>query len=262
MRDDTASRPVGALVHALKILRHLAAEGTPRGVTGIARATGVNGSTCFNILRTLSAEGLVVFDPDAKTYRPGLGLVELAVGVLGASPADLIRPQMERFAQRYGALLCLWQITDTDRLVLIDRAFDRTVTRVEMPAGMRLPALIGAVGRVIAARRALPRPLLEAQYRTFRWQNPPGFEAYLAGVEDARATGYAIDNGQLYTGVDVIGAVIADARGLPRYGLSSVSLTGQLTGADQHAAGRDLADTCQRIERALFAAPPPTATAP
>ena len=97
MTEDTnLTRPVGALVHALRILRHLAAQGTAEGVTTIARATGVNGSTCYNILRTLVAEGVVIFDPATKTYRLGLGLVELAVGVLGANPGDLPIEQVTR----------------------------------------------------------------------------------------------------------------------------------------------------------------------
>ena len=33
-------RSVGAVVHALRILRHLAGNGAPQGVTAISRATG------------------------------------------------------------------------------------------------------------------------------------------------------------------------------------------------------------------------------
>ncbi|GAB4259279.1 MAG: IclR family transcriptional regulator [Pararhodobacter sp.] len=260
MNDEThLIRPVGALVHALRILRHLAARGQPEGVSAIARATGVNGSTCFNILRTLAAEGLVSFDAAEKTYRPGIGLVELAVGVLGANPADLIHPELERLARKHGTMMSLWQVTDADRIVLIDRAFDPEATRVEIPQGKRLPALIGGIGRMIAAHRDLPEDALRRAFDTLRWQSPPSFDAYLAGIREARRLGYAIDNGQVYTGVDVVGALVCDAAGTPRYGISSISLIGQTTPETQHVIGRDLRDSCLRLGRALFAAPARTA---
>ena len=256
MTEDTnLTRPVGALVHALRILRHLAAQGTAEGVTTIARATGVNGSTCYNILRTLVAEGVVIFDPATKTYRLGLGLVELAVGVLGANPGDLIRPELERMATQHGALMCLWHITQNDRIVLIDRAFNPEATRVDLPIGKRWPALIGAVGRVIAVHRSLSNDALKRRFDQFHWQNPPSFAEYLSGIEQARADGYAIDEGQLHIGIDVVASVITDADGRPRYGVSSVTLAGQTTAEIRHHIGRDLASTCQSISNALFSGP-------
>lgn len=256
MKDDAhQSRPVGALVHALRILRHLAAQGSAQGVTAIARSTGVNGSTCYNILRTLVSEGVVIFDPADKSYRLGLGLVELAVGVLGANPGDLIRPELERLALRHGALMCLWHITDNDRIVLIERAFDPQATRVDLPLGKRLPALIGAVGRVIAVHRKLPEATLKHQFDQFIWQRPPSFTAYCAGIESARRNGYAIDEGELYIGVDVVGAIIADRSGTPRYGVSSVTLAGQTNSQTRAVIGAELAASCQKIGRSLFSGP-------
>jgi DNA-binding IclR family transcriptional regulator len=201
----------------------------------------------------------VVFDPTDKTYRPGLGLVALAVGVMGANPADLIHPELERLAQTHGTMASLWHITDSDRIVLIDRAFDPEATRVEIPQGKRLPALIGGVGRMIAAHRNLPEAELRRAFETLRWQSPPSFAEYKAGITEARRLGYAIDNGQVYTGVDVVGALICDATGAPRYGMSSISLVGQTTPETQHAIGRDLTETCQRLGQTLFAMPPGTA---
>lgn len=257
MRDEAPpARPVGALVQALRVLRHLSALGQPAGVNAIARATGVNPSTCFNLLRTLAAEGLVSFDPAAKTYRPALGLVELAVGVLGTNPGDLIRPELERLAQDYGVLMCLWHITGDDRIVLIERAFDPAATRVDLPLGKRLPAYTGGVGRRLAALRGLDDDQLRQQFEALRWQRPPASLAeYRASVTEAGRLGYGLDLGQLYIGVDVVGAIITDARGVPRYGMSSVSLAGQMDEGARHSLGADLAATCRRIGAQLFALP-------
>ncbi len=247
-----AGRPVGALVQALRILRFLAAHGTPEGVSTIARATEVNGSTCFNILRTLSAEGLVRFDPSAKTYRLGFGVLELATGLMGTNPGELIRPELERLALTHGALICLWHVTDSDRIVLIERAFDPEAIRVDLPRGKRLPALIGAVGRVIAARRALDMADLRRRFAALRWQSPPRFEDYADSIAEAARLGYGIDRGQLYIGVDTVGAVVSDGGGAPRYGISSITLHRQKDEAQLAAAGRDMVEVCTRIGAALF----------
>ncbi|WP_168192311.1 IclR family transcriptional regulator [Pararhodobacter marinus] len=248
------SRPVGALVHALRILRHLSAMGRAEGVSAIARATGVNPSTCFNILRTLTAEGLVSFDAHDKTYQPAMGLVELAVGVLGTNPGDLIRPELERLAIEYKVLICLWHITAEDRIVLIERAFDPAVTRVDLPLGKRLPVYTGGVGRILAAHRKLTEAELRAQFVDLRWQcAPESADEYIDSVRDAAASGYGVDLGQLYIGVDVVGALVVDAQGVPRYGISSISLSGQMDSDRRRAVGEDLVETCARIGAQMFA---------
>jgi DNA-binding IclR family transcriptional regulator len=96
-------------------LRHLGGLSAGVGVTAIGRATRVNTSTCFNILRTLVQEGLVVFEPKGKTYRLGVGVIEIAAALLGKNQVDLIRPELQRLALNYDALLCLWHVTDSER---------------------------------------------------------------------------------------------------------------------------------------------------
>ena len=75
MVDDGGQKFVPAVQNAVSIMRLLAAQGSPMGATQIARETGLNVSSAFNILRTLSHEGLLSFNPEAKTYRIGMGLM-------------------------------------------------------------------------------------------------------------------------------------------------------------------------------------------
>jgi hypothetical protein len=81
-----------AVSQAARILRCLSTAPAPLGVSAVARELGLSPSSCFNILRTLVAEGLLAFDPVAKTYSLGLGLVEIASSALGMGYLDLIRP--------------------------------------------------------------------------------------------------------------------------------------------------------------------------
>jgi len=250
--QDLSPKIVGAVANAVSILRSLAQMSEPAGVAVIARDTGVSVSTCFNILRTLSAERLVDFDAEAKTYRIGLGVLELSLPLLGANQADLIRPELARLSGEHKSLLCLWQVTEGERIVLVDRISTAKTVRVDMSDGSRLPTFVGAVGRCYAALRNLPRAELRKRFDALQWQAPPSFEDYVADVERARRDGYAFDLGQLFKGLEIAAAVVTDAEGRPRLGISGISIAGQLSREDIERLGVDLRDCADWISEALF----------
>jgi DNA-binding IclR family transcriptional regulator len=243
---------VGAVVHALRILRCLAASTAPVGVAVVARDTGISPSTCFNILRTLSRAGFATFRTDDKTYTLGIGVAELATGLVGISHAELLRPELERLALNYEMLVVLWRVTDDHHLVLLDRAFSETAVRVEMRVGLRLPDLVGAVGRCVAAALDVPPAELRRRFAMLRWQDPPAFDAYRADVERAMATGWALDDGNLYRGLQTVAAIIRDRDGRPRFGVSGITITGQHTRELLARMGKDLDGVAKFASAALF----------
>src|SRR3546814_20541512 len=104
MAVSDKQRDVGAVVHAMRILRHLAGTPSPQGVAAVARGTGISPSTCFGILRTMARAGFVSFREADKNYRLGLAVAELADGMIGSSHLDLIRPEVARLALNHGPL--------------------------------------------------------------------------------------------------------------------------------------------------------------
>ncbi len=243
---------VGAVVHALRILRCLSATTAPIGVAVVARDTGISPSTCFNILRTLSRAGFATFRTNDKTYTLGIGVAELATGLVGISHAELLRPELERLALNYEMLVVLWRVTDDNHLVLLDRAFSETAVRVEMRVGLRLPALVGAVGRCVAAAFDLPEPELRRRFAMLRWQDPPTFEAYLADVNSAKQTGWALDDGNLYRGLQTVAAIVSDRAGQPRFGVSGITIAGQHTNDLLERLGKDLHGVAKFAGASLF----------
>lgn len=255
MTDPTPQdigRKVGAVVYALRIMRYLAGQGIPSGATTIARSTDINISTCFNILRTLVAENLVVIDPGTKTYRLGLGVLELALGLLGTNHSDLIRPELDRLAQANNALICLWLVSDNNRIVLLDRRFASRSVRVDLPVGKRLPLFAGAVGRIIAPTLELTANEWRTQFDRVEWQETVSVDQYRREIQEAKRLGYGRDNGQLFVGVDSIASVVTNDLGQPRYGISAITLAGQISEESMRILGIDLRDTGDRIGSALF----------
>lgn len=258
-RESSGQRDVGAVVHAIGILRYLSAAPAPLGVAAIARGAGVSVSTCFNILRTLSRARFVSFDEKDKTYAMGLAIAELAAGFLGMSHAELIRPEMRQLALKYEMMIVLWRVTEDGHIVLVDRAYSPTAVRVEMPVGIRLPMLVGAVGRCIAAALGLGRTELRRRFAALRWQSPPSFEAYWADVQAAREAGWSMDSGHLYKGLVTIAALVCDGNGTPRFGLSGIAIAAQHEQAVFSHLGAELRDLAALTSRALFRGAVPSA---
>lgn len=248
----TGSKFVGAVENAVTVLRYLTHASGPVGVAPIARETGLNVSTTFNILRTLTKERLVAFETTSKTYSIALGMLEFSVPLLGTNQIDLIHPELERLSAEHNSLIGLWKVTPNDRIVLVDRVVGINVVRVDMSIGSRLPAFIGAVGRCIAATRNLSVKELETRFRRLRWQAPPRFEDYTADVAAADKRGYAFDYGQLFKGVDIVAAVIRDHNGEARLGISGIVIAGQLSRPALAALGQEICKTAEHISANLY----------
>jgi len=250
------AKEVGAVVAATRILRFLVSLRRPAGVTEVARTLGLNPSTAFNILRTLAGEGLVTFDPLAKTYAPGLGLAELAVSALdGIHAVRVVRPHLEALADRFGVTMTLWLRTGSNRVVLVDRAEGKAMVRIHMNIGQRLPLLIGALGRCMAAHAGLPEAELARQYAALRSDALPPFKTFLRQVEQARRDGYAVDANNFVSGITTVSSAVLDSGGRPVMALSAVDLSARLDRAAARRLGVALAEAAAEVGRALGARP-------
>lgn len=247
---------VPAVVQAVEVLRCLAAADRGMSVTAMARATGISQSSCFNLLRTLTSQHLVNFDDDSKLYTLGLGVVELASRLLSHSQQEMIWPELERISRAYGALLALWQIGDDERMVLIDRIYSDAPLRIEIRIGQRVPSFAGAVGRCVAAASRVPPDQLRVRFKKLIWQSPITFEEYAKQVERAAQDGFAVDDGQYFKGVSVVGTAIVDAEGQPRQGIGALTIAGQLSKDELRSLGQTLHATAQLLGRIWYPAKP------
>jgi len=255
MTSDQGQKLVPAVQNATRVMRHLAALGRPEGATQIARETGLNVSSAFNILRTLTHEGLLSFDQAAKTYRIGMGLMEFAAPLLGANPADLIRPTMSAIAQEHKVMIALWQVTANRRIVLIDRFTAPDIVQAVIARNSRLPAYAGAIGRCYAASLGLSKEATRKGYDSVRWQDEPGFESYWQDVVAARTTGTAQDRCQLFRGLDIVATLARDAADVPRLGMSSITIVGQHNDESLAEVAVALAAAAAQAERCIFGRP-------
>jgi DNA-binding IclR family transcriptional regulator len=245
-------REVGAVAQAAAILRAVAGSREALGVTAIARAAGVSPSTTLNILRTLVHEGFVALVPETKTYRLGLGLLEVARPLLNRSDVELLQPRLQSIATEFEATATVWQVAPDDKALLLGRIVPASGIHIEFRLATRIPAYAGAIGRAVAAAGQLPRATLRARFGAIRWHVPVAFDTFLSEIETASANGYAVDLGQLIRGVTSAAAALCDRTGRPRLVVAAHLFQGQLTEQRLEALGLALRGLAAAAQPAMF----------
>ncbi|MGY2049669.1 IclR family transcriptional regulator [Methylobacterium sp. JK268] len=245
-------REVGAVTQAVAILRAVAVAREALGVTAIARAAGVSPSTTLNILRTLVGEGFVTVAPDTKTYRLGLGLLEVARPLLNRSDVELLQPGLQQVATEFEATASVWQVAPDDKALLLGRIVPANGIHIEFRLATRIPAYAGAIGRAVAAAGRIPRATIRARYGAIRWHVPVPFETFLAEVEASAARGYAVDVGRLIRGVTSVAAALCDRTGRPRLVVAAHLFQGQLAEEGLDGLGLALAALVRTAQPAMF----------
>lgn len=238
MEAPVSAKPVGAVIAAVKILRHLSRAQRPQTLSEVARAVALYPGTCFQLLWSLAGEQLVAFDPATKTYAPDLGLVELSQAAIQRTGVpEVARPQMRALAAAHGATVFLLHRIREDTLVVLEYARGSSAVEQNVVIGAPLSAWRGATGRIVAAHSGLPAAELRRRFEAEEWQNPPRFEDWLADVEAARRRGIAFDRGNLYLGISSAAAAIPEIEAAaelnaverqPAFFLGAVCLTAQI----------------------------------
>ena len=239
---DTGRKPVPAVRNAVAILEHLRdGQNTPRSLTEIARATSINLSTCFNLLKTLEAARALRYDEVTRTYQLGPLLGEL--GRLVDDHASLLRPvvQEARVVKEHIGLGCfVMTFADDERFVVLDKVESDNPIRISIDIGASFPASGAVAAKAWFAWLDLAEvaPVLArhglAATTSASIIDP---EAFARELERTRASGYAQSIGEHYPDHNAVAAPVFGPDGRPRFLLVVVGTTSQLPAADMASAG-------------------------
>lgn len=235
---------VGAVSASLAILRHIGSQTCAVRATDIARVLNLNPSTCFNILQTLVAEGVVEFDTKTKVYwlRD-----QWWHSVESHDDLDIgdIKQEAERLSRKYQSFVTLWRRAAFDRLALVFATDNPLPFEIRMSPGSRVPLFAGSVGRVMAVVSGLPECQLKSRIERLRWDRKPPFDLYSRDLVAVRRNGWAIDRGYFARGFTTVSAPLMNGRGKVNYACSATILSGEendvrcpTLGADLLALGR------------------------
>ena len=202
--------PIESVDNALQLLLLFREQSTLR-VADASRTLGVAPSTAHRLISMLQYHGFVEQDPRSKAYRAGAALAQIGLAVVRAMDVRAIaRPIMERLSSDLGETIHL-AVLDRNEVIFLDSVESRHIVRVGSRVGMRLPAHMTALGKVLLA--LLPGDRLAELYP--EEQIPAGAQtsvvnrkALFKSLKRVARDGHAVSVGEIESDVAAVAAPI------------------------------------------------------
>jgi IclR family acetate operon transcriptional repressor len=262
-RDDATDRPepkrpgVPAVVHAMTIMRHFQEQvNEPQSMTEIARDLGINGSTCFNILRTLTDGALLAYDADTRRYRLGMGLVELASMV--DSHGHLLQAAQvhaARVAKEVGQVCLILRKGGDDSFIVVGKAEGTGRLKVTASVGDRFPPNGAVLAKAFYAwcdpqevEQMLTLHGLPARSDT----SITGYLDFKKELEKTRARGYSTSLGEYFDGHNAVGTAVLTPAGDPALLLVVTGFASLITSKTMPFIGSRLTLAAEAVTRDVF----------
>ncbi|MBR0667778.1 IclR family transcriptional regulator [Roseomonas hellenica] len=239
-REEPASEnpknQVRSVVKAFAVLKAFGRDLPELTVAEVAARAGVDRGTAFRLIHTLIGLGYLRPVPDGRRFRLTLKCLELGFSALSAGDLpDHALPLLRELVPG---------VADAGSLGVLDKGEVIYLARVDAGLerhgvirrpGSRIGAYATALGQSILAW--LPRQEqiahLESVERVkLSERTLTDLDALLARLEEVRARGYAVSDGENAYGLVTVAAPVLDQRGAPCAGISLTIGDGRLSSAD------------------------------
>ena len=207
---------VKVLEKAMRILDVYSRHEHAFTLDGLTKATGLDKSTVFRILRTMEKNGYFRFDPEDGLYRLGLRFLELG-GVVYSSTSvrKSASPYLDAVARSLKATILVGVIMN-DEFSYIDKREGDSILRIPSYLGAKTPPTGNFLGlTLLAFMDAFERKRLLKQYplKKHTERITMNLSAVEARLADARRRGYFLERGEFFEGVTQIGVPIRGIAG-------------------------------------------------
>lgn len=258
---EPTQKRVPAVQNALAILELLrVGRNEPQSLSAIARATGINTSTCFNILKTLESGNVVSFHANTKTYQLGLYLAELGLLVdEDRESRELAMDEARVISDSIGLGCFLMTLNDREAFVVLDKIDSRQPIRVTIDVGASFPA----TGAVAAKAWYAWEPPDVAEDMIGRYGLPghtvhsiTDAEIFRHELERVRERGYSTSVEEYYPGHNSVAAPVFGRDGRPKFLFVVVGTVHLLNGQEMARVGREITKAAERATERLGGKPP------
>ncbi|MFC4670927.1 IclR family transcriptional regulator [Seohaeicola nanhaiensis] len=220
---------IGRASMVLKVLSESSSDGMR--LSDVAMAVGLGKSTVSRLLRALIDVGYVETDELGKRYRLGYCLFNLGNAARRFHIIELARPALARLAEVTNDTIFL-SLRDGDQAHCVDRQTGaypiRTLT---LSVGDRRPLGVGAGSLALLAFE--PEAEVERIIATSHEARRPftgfGDDALRAMVSDARARGFAFNDGHIVSAMNAVGVPVMDQNGRVAAALSVAAIRERMT---------------------------------
>jgi IclR family transcriptional regulator, KDG regulon repressor len=198
------------------ILEYLARADGPKDLAIISRDLGLNKSTLYRFLSTLTAEGYVLKEPAKGRYSLGPKVTWLGAKFLEKNPLiKIARPLLEDLSKESGETVH-FALLDNHEVVYIDKVDGRQAVLMASRIGARMPVHCTALGKVLLSGK----PESEWRHYVSAKGLPPRTphtitdpEVFYRELRCVRQQSYAIDNLENEDGIRCIAAPVKNSEG-------------------------------------------------
>ncbi len=215
-----------SVAKAFAILEYLAAAEVSKELGVISKALGMNKSTVYRFLSTLSYLGYIDQDQDTGRYALGSKVVWLASSYLDSLDFRVLaRPFLEKLVADTRETVHL-AILDDFEVVYIDKVDGLQPVKMTSRVGNRMPAHSTGLGKALLASLDEDEwPVFVAKkglkkYTPNTIGDPDSLYAHLRGI---RAHGYSIDDSENEDGIRCVAVPVQDYTGKT---IAAISVSG------------------------------------
>lgn len=200
-----------SVYRAVGVLRGVARN----NVTGVTASTlaseqGLTLATAHRLLKVLTGEGLLTFDPYSKKYHLGLDLYTLGIAARDFGLRDLLAGPMERLRDLTRETVFLLVRSGFDALCLERLDGDFPIRTLTLGTGSRRPLGIGAAGLALLAAESDEVVEQVLRYNGKLYADYAEFtnEEIRAAVALTRRRGASFNDGRLRNEVRAVGMAV------------------------------------------------------
>jgi DNA-binding IclR family transcriptional regulator len=250
--------PISSVGNVLRVLE-LLGEPAPLTLTRVSRELDVAPSTAHRLLAMLRYHDFVRQDPRTKTYRPGHGLLAIALSATGGIDARaLARPELEALARH---------LDETVHLVALDGSTALFLHSVESRRAVRVTSRVGAAmpAHCTASGKALLVQVPDGALRELLGPDPlPGMTgrslttlaALRRELRAVRQSGYATNFGESEDGLAAVAVPIPGGAGRSELSITVSTPSDRLDRRRAPAMAAAATEAAQRIAERLADATP------
>lgn len=231
-RQDARGGLLSTVSNAARVLKAFRDGEGELGVSELSRRLGLGKSNIHRVLTTLVAEGLLVHDPQTRTYRLSLVLCELGeVAKANVNLHTAATPILEELRNTTGETVQV-AVLDGTEVVYVERLESSHTLRLFTQIGRRMPAHATSTGKLLLA--FLPDEEREAFFdaRTLEARTPytiTDHDALREELQRIRQRGWSENAQESEVGVASVGFPIRDASGRV---VAAVSIAGPVMRLD------------------------------
>ena len=245
---------VKVLEKAMRILDVYSRHENAFTLDGLTKATGLDKSTVFRILRTMEKNGYFRYDSEDGLYRLGLRFLELG-GVVYSSTSvrKSASPYLDAVARSLKATILVGLIIN-DEFSYIDKREGDSILRIPSYLGAKIPPTVTFLGlTLLAFMDPSERKRLLKQYplRKYTERTTTRLSEVEVRLEGARQNGYFLERGEFFEGVIQIGVPIRGVGGNVVAALETCLQEFRVSEENCSQAAQELADTATLISREL-----------